>query len=255
MTKTMRAGWTVFAAAALVPAATQAQSWNTVTMSRQLENAEEVRVDVEYGAGHFTVRSIDEGLLYRMNLRYDENEFEPVADYSGDRLRLGVESIGRNLRVKGREAGSFELELARGVPMDLNLDFGAVKADIDLGGLALTDLDLSTGASESVVDVSEPNPLQMGTATFEVGATCSVPRVTWAPRIDRSGTILLWIFLIGCGSRHVGRGTSFVERGTWHVERHPQRAFDGFAARLRNLPVREMLGYDLGQGQHVGSRG
>jgi len=46
MTKTMRAGWTVFAAAALVPAATQAQSCNTVTMSRQLENAEEVRVDV-----------------------------------------------------------------------------------------------------------------------------------------------------------------------------------------------------------------
>jgi hypothetical protein len=165
-----RKGWAVIAAAALVPGAAQAQSWNTVTMSRQLERVDEIRVYVEYGAGHFTVRSVDEGLLYRMNLRYDEDKFEPVADYSGDRLRLGVETIGRGVNVKRRQAGSFELELARGLPMDLDLEFGAVKADIDLGGLALTDLDLSTGASESVVDISEPNPLEIGTAKFEAGA-------------------------------------------------------------------------------------
>ena len=61
-------------------------------------------------------------------------------------------------------------KLARGVPMDLDLEFGAVKADIDLAGLALTDLDLSTGASESRVTISEPNPVHMGTASFQAGA-------------------------------------------------------------------------------------
>ena len=164
-------GWAAVAVAvAILPSVAQGQSWKTVTMSRQLEDTEEIRVYVEYGAGAFTVRSIDEGLLYRMNLRYDEDKFEPVADFSGDRLHLGVESIGRSVNLKRREAGQLELELARGVPMDLDLEFGAVKADIDLGGLALTDLDLSTGASESFVDVSEPNPLEMGTASFEAGA-------------------------------------------------------------------------------------
>ena len=54
--------------------------------------------------------------------------------------------------------------------MDLSLDFGAVQAEIDLGGLALTDLDLETGASESLIDVSEPNPIRMESASFEVGA-------------------------------------------------------------------------------------
>ena len=63
-----------------------------------------------------------------------------------------------------------DLLLASGVPMRLDLEFGAVRADIDLGGLSLLDLDLSTGASESIVDISEPNPLSMGTASFEVGA-------------------------------------------------------------------------------------
>jgi hypothetical protein len=153
-----------------VPAAAQAQSWRTATMSRQLRGNDAVRVFVKYGAGHFSVRSVDEGLLYRMNLRYDEDNFEPVAEFSGNRLRLGVESTRRNMNLKGGRSGTLELELARGVPMELDLEFGAVRADIDLGGLALTELHLSTGASESLIDVSEPNSAAMASATFEVGA-------------------------------------------------------------------------------------
>jgi hypothetical protein len=157
------------AAALGLPSLAQGQSWRDVTMSRQLESNDPVRVYVEYGAGRFTVRSMDEGLLYRMHLRYDEERFEPVSDLSGNVLRLGAESVGRGVDFD-KHSGELEIELARGIPMDLDLEFGAVRADIDLGGLALTDLDLSTGASESTVDVSEPNPSTMGSARFEVGA-------------------------------------------------------------------------------------
>jgi hypothetical protein len=147
-----------------------AQDMRTVTMSRLLEDEEEVHVDVEYGIGHFIVRPVGEGLLYRMNLRYDEERFEPVAEYSNHRLEIGVDSRRRS-RLRGdHESGELELELARGVPMDLDLQFGAVRAELDLGGLALTDLELHTGASESIIDISEPNRLQIGTASFEVGA-------------------------------------------------------------------------------------
>jgi len=45
-----------------------------------------------------------------------------------------------------------------------------VRADLDLGGLNLTGLELSTGASESSLDISEPNRGDIRTATFEVGA-------------------------------------------------------------------------------------
>jgi len=168
-------------------------------MSRQLQGNDEIRVFVEYGAGQFNVRSADEGLLYRMNLRYDEGAFEPVADFSGDRLRLGVESLRRRINVHGRHSGELDLELARGVPMDLDLEFGAVRADIDLGGLALTDLDLSTGASESTIDVSEPNTSRIRTATFEVGAAQFTARHLGnlnAERIELDagvGAITLWL--------------------------------------------------------------
>jgi hypothetical protein len=155
---------------AVTATSAQAQNMRTTTMSRQLEGEDEVRVDVEYGAGRFVVRPVGDNLLYRMNLRYDEDRYEPVAEYSNGRLEIGVDSRGRS-RLRGdREAGELTLELARGVPMDLELQFGAVKADLDLGGLALTDLDLHTGASESLIDISEPNREVIETASFEVGA-------------------------------------------------------------------------------------
>ncbi|MEX2468092.1 MAG: hypothetical protein WD995_14365 [Gemmatimonadota bacterium] len=153
------------------PAQAEGQSWREATLSRQLEGSGPVRARVSYGAGTFGLRATSEPLLYRMSLRYDEDAFEPVADYTGGRLELGLEGTSRSFRFgRGSSGGSMDLELARGVPMELDLNFGAVKADVDLGGLALTSLELSTGASESRIDVSEPNSSTLRRATFEIGA-------------------------------------------------------------------------------------
>ena len=156
---------------AVAPALLAGQSWRTVTMSRQIEDNDEIRVFVEYAAGRLKVRAADGGVLYRMNLRYDEEIFEPVSDFSGHRLRLGVESISRGFHIgRNKQSGELDIEFARGIPMDMDLEYGAVRADIDFGGLALTDLDLSTGASQSMIDISEPNSVSMSTARFEIGA-------------------------------------------------------------------------------------
>ena len=158
------------AAMLMMPVVAEGQSWRTVTMSRQLEDYDDLHVSVRYGAGVFSMRGMDDDLLYRMTLKYDEDRFEPVAEFHGNRLNLGVETVRRGMDIDTRESGELDLELARGVPMDLDLEFGAVQADLDLGGLALVDLDLSTGASESTIDVSEPNPSRLESARFAVGA-------------------------------------------------------------------------------------
>jgi hypothetical protein len=189
----------VLAVALATPTLATGQSWRTVTMSRQLQDVDDLSVHVEYGAGRLHIRSVEESLLYRMNLRYDEDAFEPVADFSGNRLHVGIESVRRSVSLKGRESGELDLELARGVPMDLDLEFGAVRADIDLGGLALTDLNLSTGASESTIDISEPNAERVRTASFEVGAAEFTARHLGnlnAERIEVDagvGSITLWL--------------------------------------------------------------
>jgi hypothetical protein len=164
--------WTLLLCGALlsIPAGLTAQSWRTVTMSRQRSGEDDLRVRVSYGAGRLTVRPADEGLLYRMQLRYDEDVFEPRAEYEGRTLHLGVENVANSFRMGKRQGGDMDLLLARDLPMDLDLEFGAVRADVDLGGIAMTRLQLKTGASESTVDVSMPNTSEMRQATFEVGA-------------------------------------------------------------------------------------
>lgn len=147
------------------------QSWRTVTMSRQISGEGSLDVRVRYGAGRLDIRPADRGTLYRMHLRYDEETFEPVAEYENGRLELGVDNVRKSIRWPGdRDSGEMQLTLSRDVPLDLDLEFGAVRASVDLGGLRMTRLDLSTGASESRVEVSEPNPVPMTSAGFEVGA-------------------------------------------------------------------------------------
>ncbi len=146
------------------------QDWRTVTMSRQVEDEESVDVLVRYGAGEFTVGAAESGTLYRMQLKYDEEVFEPVAEHRGSTLRIGTETIGRRWMGRDHSAGSMELALAQDVAMDLTMEFGAVKAEIDLGGLRLTALDIETGASQTRLVVSEPNVETMDEASLEVGA-------------------------------------------------------------------------------------
>jgi hypothetical protein len=168
---------------ALLPAVAHAQSWREVTLSRQPSGEDALSVVVRYGAGRLSVGSL-EGPLYRMQLRYDEDHFAPLADYeTGSRrassnirgtlgeLRIGVEGTGkRSIPGKDRFEGEMDLELGRDLPMALEMDFGAVQANIDLGGLSLTDLSLRTGASETRLDVSSRNRVLLRQADLEVGA-------------------------------------------------------------------------------------
>lgn len=147
-----------------------AQNWRTVTMSRQLAGEDHLDVRVRFDAGHLVIRPAEEDVLYRMHLRYDEDAFQPLAEYEGERLDLGVEGTKHGFRWRRDNTQEMELALARAVPMKLDVEFGAVRADVDLGGITMTTLDLSTGASESTVDISRPNRVRMSRAAFEVGA-------------------------------------------------------------------------------------
>ena len=147
------------------------QSRRTVTMSRQVEDEENLDVSVEYGAGRFSVGPAEAGVLYHMQIEYDEDVFEPVAEYQGSSLKIGTEGLGRRIRLgRDQTAGEMDLALSRDVAMDLDMDFGAVRANIDLGGIRLTRLDITTGASQTLIDISEPNREMMSRASLEIGA-------------------------------------------------------------------------------------
>ncbi|MGH7506205.1 MAG: hypothetical protein ACRELX_11165, partial [Longimicrobiales bacterium] len=103
------------------------------------------------------------------NLRYDADVFRPVASYENGRLRVGVDGSG-NVKGRNLKSGHLELRLGTGVPLALDLEFGAVEADLDLGGLRIREAEISTGASQTTLRVSEPNPVVCQSFRIEVGA-------------------------------------------------------------------------------------
>jgi hypothetical protein len=151
----------------------EAQTWRTMTSARQVTDRSPLDVHLQYGAGELKVAPAEDRMLYRMELRYDEEAFTPVAEFDqGSRaLRLGVTS--REARRRGinvREGSRAEVRLAKGVPLDLQLEFGAGKAELDLGGLSLRRLSLSTGASETRVGFDVANPIAAERVSIEAGA-------------------------------------------------------------------------------------
>jgi hypothetical protein len=153
---------------ALAPLPLAAQRWESSALSRADNGERELRVDVEYGAGQLTVEPAAEGTLFRAALRYDANSFEPRMSYDDGRLRVGI----NNAEVRGRnvKGGSLSLHLSPDALLDLDLAFGAAEAKLELGGLHLNSLEISTGASTTVLSFSQPNAAEAESIELQVGA-------------------------------------------------------------------------------------
>ncbi|HEY0670808.1 MAG TPA: hypothetical protein VGD27_01015 [Longimicrobiales bacterium] len=145
-----------------------AQDWRTITSLRQFNGEDELRVVVEYGAGNLTVGPLDGNALYKTTLRYDADAFEPVTQYRNGVLRVGVE--GGSVKGRNLKSGRLYLGLGQRVPLTLDLKFGAVQANIELGKLRIHELHVATGASETRLNVGSLNPINCAELKFEVGA-------------------------------------------------------------------------------------
>jgi hypothetical protein len=132
-----------------------AQDWRTLDSSRPAAGETELAVDLAYGAGSLHVGPGDPATLYHATLRYDAGRVDPLEDYRNGRLRIGIESH-RGWRGGGStEAGELDLTLSPTVALDLKLQFGAARADLELGGLRVRSAEVSTGASETNLRFSE----------------------------------------------------------------------------------------------------
>ncbi|MGH7498503.1 MAG: hypothetical protein ACREL3_06595, partial [Gemmatimonadales bacterium] len=152
-----------------------AQSMRPFSTFRQWHGETRLAARLEYAAGTLHVGPGRPDELYRMDVSYDENRFVPVSDFdaSGSDVTLGVAAAGRGgVRVVSENQLNQSAGVAFSPKADLALDveLGAVDADLDLGGLRVTDLDLSAGASRAVVRFSRPNGTRCRAANLRAGA-------------------------------------------------------------------------------------
>jgi hypothetical protein len=163
----------------LIAAAAHAQSditYRTLAASRQAVDETDFSVVVRFGLGTFRFAGDPGNALYRTTLTYIEEAFEPEQEYDKDehRLRIGLsEGPGnRNFNIRNlRELEQrLEVNISPTVPTRIDLEFGAVSADIDLGGLSLLEAEVQTGASEGTLRFSEPTRTTCERLDFEIGA-------------------------------------------------------------------------------------
>lgn len=148
----------------------RAQDWRTVSMARRAEGEHSLHVDLEYGAGQLSIQPTSDDVLYRAVIRYDADHFHPVTNYSDGQLDIGLKG-GDHVHVDNhKNGGRLTLWLGTRVPADLDLKFGAVQANLELGGLPLRNAHIATGASETTVRFSKPNPLSLSSLQLDIGA-------------------------------------------------------------------------------------
>ena len=142
---------------------------------RQFHGETRLHARLEYGSGNLRLQPGEPRELYRMSLSYDEDRFLPISDFDspGGTVRLGLKARGEGgVRVVSRNQLSQAalVSLSPRVELNLDLSLGAVDADLELGGLRLSEIDLKTGASQATIRFSRPNTMRCRSATFSAGA-------------------------------------------------------------------------------------
>ncbi len=164
-----------------------------IQVPRLPDPAQEAYVTLSFGANVLQLApGAAEGLVsgtVRTNLK----DFEPTVAIDGSDIRIeqgeleveGIPNISADTVVN-----DWDLKLGSD-PMRLRVTGGAYEGDMDLGGLALTDLYVSDGAATVKVDFSAPNTVEMSSLRYETGASTvelfNLANANFASMIFRSG--------------------------------------------------------------------
>ena len=142
-----------------------AQRYGTERFKQKYEiNSDKVlHINIDIDAAKVRVSKSSQSNEVRLSIYFSKDEFKIYEDYDRKRSRLDIEFDKKgwiNNDSKDLKA-EFALELPQDVEIDLEARIKAGAIEIDLGGLSLVGLDLTTWAGEVQVEFSEPNQSEM----------------------------------------------------------------------------------------------
>ncbi len=126
-------------------------------------------VTIKMGAGTMTLSGGASGLA-QGTIQYNVADWKPAITRNGDTLTLEQNQQNVSGIPTQNVVNDWNIKLG-GTPMNLNLQAGAYKGSVDLGGLRLRQLDVQDGASQATVKFSAPNPEPMDELSYKTGAS------------------------------------------------------------------------------------
>ncbi|MFQ5816391.1 MAG: toast rack family protein [Terriglobia bacterium] len=136
-------------------ACTQLGELQVESRSIELADAESVVAEIRMGAGELRVSGGAAPLL-EADFAYNVADWKPEVEYRvmGDRGRLTVRQPSVTGGTLGGTRYEWDLRLNDDVLMELSVELGAGRADLILGSLSLTDLEIKTGAGDTILDLT-----------------------------------------------------------------------------------------------------
>ena len=152
-----------------------AQAMRPFSTYRQWHGETSTAARLDFAAGALRLAAGRANELYRMDVLYDGERYQPVSDYDAARgnVTLGLRAAGDGgLRVVSKRQLRQTASVTFSPRSDLGLAIalGAVDGDLELGGLRLTSLELEAGASRATVRFSQPNAARCRDAVLSSGA-------------------------------------------------------------------------------------
>ena len=119
-----------------------------------LDKAEMVRAEIHMGAGELKIRGGSSNLV-DADFTYNVPSWKPEFRYdaTGFRGRLEIDQPGSEHNSFGHTKYEWDLRFNDGVPLSVNIHFGAGNAELDLGSLSLDNLDVNMGVGNLRLDL------------------------------------------------------------------------------------------------------
>ncbi len=151
----------------------QARDLTTKQISFPADDIEALVANVDLAAGEFSLTSQDISDILRAKVEYNDRRVEIYSDYKKKR-NTGYLELGSDLLSKTHvqsEDNRWEMILSRKYKTDLSIDMGLCSADIDLGGIPLSYINIDVGAASGTIKFNEPNPIIADDIKIDAGAS------------------------------------------------------------------------------------
>jgi hypothetical protein len=134
------------------------------------DTSQAVDLSIAFGAGTLKVHPGASNLVSG-TAAYNFPDFKPVVTVNDSQVRIEQ----GNWKMKGitdfsKIKNDWDLSLGSQA-LDLSVEAGGYQAEYELGGLALTNINVKDGASDVKMSFASPNPAEMSLFRYETGAS------------------------------------------------------------------------------------
>lgn len=163
----------------LVPGFADDKEPGRMTLEEPMSREKNMVVFIKFGNGYLDLGPADDKMAFEGEFYYKEYKPDVRYEIVGDEGRLDIRFSG-DVREEDDESkhidsidklydNEMNLRFSPKIPLDLDMDFGVIKGNLDFSGLQVKNIDIEVGVSKAEINFEKPNKISMESFNIEGG--------------------------------------------------------------------------------------